>query len=277
MARLTVRELLDSKGNRRFTFVQVTRAEEAVAAAEAGMDMIGTGWIDGRKEIAGSVPETQFAYGLQYGHHASALEALRAAFSALAAGAHSIYSPMSPNVIEVLAREGVPIIAHVGLVPPKATWTGGMRAVGKTADQAVRIYREIKAFESAGAFAVEIEVVPHRVASEISRRTSLLTVSLGAGAGCDVQYLFSADLLGDNPGHIPRHAKTYRDFTAERARLQRERVEAYGEYIAEVTSGTFPAARHMVDIADDEYEAFLETLECGVAPSTSSHTALPGD
>lgn len=125
MARLTVRELLDGKGRRRFTFVQVTRAEEAVAAAEAGMDMIGTGWIDGRKEIAGSVPETHFAYGLQFGHHASSAEALRAAFSALAAGADSIYSPMSPNVIEVLAREGIPIIAHVGLVPPKATWTGG--------------------------------------------------------------------------------------------------------------------------------------------------------
>ncbi len=170
---------------------------------------------------------------------------------------------MSPKVIEDIAREGVPIIAHVGLVPPKATWTGGMRAVGKTADQAIRMYREIKAYESAGAFAVEIEVVPHRVASEISKRTSLLTVSLGAGAGCDVQYLFSADLLGDNPGHIPRHAKAYRDFTAERARLQRERVEAYREYIADVTSGAFPAASHIVDIADDEYEAFLETREGG--------------
>ncbi len=261
MTKLTVRDLLDGKGSRRFTFVQVTRTEEAIAAAEAGMDMIGTGWIDGRKEIAGSVPETHFAYGLQYGHHASAVEALRAAFSALAAGAHSIYCPMSPNVIEVLAREGVPVISHVGLVPPKATWTGGMRAVGKTADQAIRIYREIKAYESAGAFAVEIEVVPHRVASAISKRTSLLTVSLGAGAGCDIQYLFSADLLGDNPGHIPRHAKTYRDFTAERARLQRERVDAYREYIADVTSGAFPASRHTVEIANDEYEAFLETLE----------------
>jgi 3-methyl-2-oxobutanoate hydroxymethyltransferase len=170
MTKLTVRDLLDGKGGRQFTFVQVTRRQEAIAAAEAGMDMIGTGWIDGRKEIAGSVPETHFAYGLQYGHHASAVEALRAAFSALAAGAHSIYCPMSPNVIEVLAREGVPVIAHVGLVPPKATWSGGMRAVGKTADQAIRIYREIKAYESAGAFAVEIEVVPHRVASEISNR-----------------------------------------------------------------------------------------------------------
>ena len=261
MTKLTVRDLLDGKGGRQFTFVQVTRRQEAIAAAEAGMDMIGTGWIDGRKGIAGSVPETHFAYGLQYGHHASAVEALRAAFSALAAGAHSIYCPMSPNVIEVLAREGVPVIAHVGLVPPKATWSGGMRAVGKTADQAIRIYREIKAYESAGAFAVEIEVVPHRVASEISKRTSLLTVSLGAGAGCDIQYLFSADLLGDNPGHIPRHAKTYRDFTAERARLQRERIDAYREYIADVTSGAFPASRHTVEIANDEYEAFLETLE----------------
>ena len=179
------------------------------------------------------MPETHFAYGLQFGHHASSVEALRAAFSALAAGADSIYSPMSPEVIEVLAREGVPVIAHVGLVPPKATWTGGMRAVGKTANQAVQIYREIKAFESAGAFAVEIEVVPHRVASEISRRTSLLTVSLGAGAGCDGQVLVFTDLLGISGKPIPRFVKKYAD-------LNPVIIEALAAYRDEVEAGVFP-------------------------------------
>ena len=82
---------------------------------------------------------------------------------------------MSPHVVETLAREGVPVIAHVGLVPPKATWAGGMRAVGRTADQALQVYRDSKDFESAGAFALEMEVVPARVAAEITRRVSVLT------------------------------------------------------------------------------------------------------
>ncbi|MBT5521678.1 MAG: 3-methyl-2-oxobutanoate hydroxymethyltransferase, partial [Rhodospirillales bacterium] len=150
--------------------------------------------------------------------------------------------------------------AHVGLVPPKATWTGGMRAVGRTFDQAISVYRETKAFEAAGAFAVEMEVVPARLAAEITSRTSLLTISLGSGAGCDVEYLFSADLLGENRGHIPRHAKTYRNFAAERDRLQTERIGAYSEFIADVKSGAFPEDRHIVGITDNEFELFLDAV-----------------
>ena len=177
---------------------------------------------------------------------------------AMEAGADSIYCAMSPRVVEVLAREGVPVIAHVGLAPPKATWVGGMRAVGGTPQQALQVYRETKEFEAAGAFAVEMEVVPARLAAEITRRVSLLTISLGSGAECDVQYLFSADLLGENRGHIPRHAKVYRNFAAERDRLQQERIAAYREYIEDVTSGAFPGAGHMVGISDEAFESFLE-------------------
>ena len=122
------------------------------------------------------------------------------------AGAESFYCAMSPQVVEVLARGGVPVIAHVGLVPPKATWVGGMRADGRTGEQAGQVYRDVKAFESAGAFALEIEVVAVRVAAEITARVSILTISLGSGQGCDATHLFSADLLAENRGHIPPHA-----------------------------------------------------------------------
>ena len=79
----------------------------------------------------------------------------------------------------------------------------------------------------------------------------MLTISLGSGGGCDAQYLFSADLLGENTGHIPRHAKTYRNFAAKREQLQLERVAAYREYIADVTTGAFPEAGHVVSIDAD--------------------------
>ena len=111
--------------------------------------------------------------------------------------------------------------------------------------------QQVQDFEAAGAFAVEMEVVAANLATEITRRTSMLTISLGSGGGCDAQYLFSADLLGENRGHIPRHAKTYRNFAAERDRLQRERVAAYKEYIDDVATGAFPEAGHTV-LVDDE-------------------------
>ena len=257
-AGLTIMDLRALKGVRQISFVQVAREEEAIAASEAGVDMIGTAFIPERAHFARSVPNTHFQYGLPWGEHADATEALRDAMTAMQAGAQSIYCGMSAQVVETLAREGVPVICHVGLVPPKATWTGGYKAVGKTTEQALQLWREIKDFENAGAYAVEMEVVPARLAAEITKRTSMLTISLGSGGDCDAQYLFSSDLLGENRGHIPRHAKTYRNFAAERDRLQAERVAAYREFVDDVNSGAFPEASHTVEIDESVVRNFLD-------------------
>ncbi len=261
MTKLTVKDLLEAKGKRRLSYVQVARLEEAQAAAAAGMDIVGTGFRPETSSFPAAIPDTHFQFGLAWGQHACATEALRAAMAAMEAGAESVYCAMSPHIVEVLAREGVPVIAHVGLVPPKATWVGGMRAVGRTPEQALKVYRETLEFESAGAFAVEMELVPTQLAAEITRRVSLLTISLGSGAECDAQYLFSADLLGENRGHIPRHAKVYRNFAAERDRLQAERVAAYKEYISDVQSGAFPDAGNVVTMTQDDLDTFLEAVD----------------
>ena len=246
MPKLTVKDLQALKGVRQIGFVQVARVEEAIAASAAGMDMIGTKY---RAETAASPTFV-----------ASGEAALSDAMRAMEAGAESIYCGMSPHVVEVLAREGVPVIAHIGLVPPKATWVGGMKAVGRNAEQAVQVYKDAKAFESAGAFALEVEVVPAQVAAEITKRVSPLTISLGSGSQCDATYLFSADLLGENRGHIPRHAKVYRNFAAERERLQQERIAAYSEYIKDIESSAYPTAVHDVSIDKTEFDQFMESL-----------------
>src|SRR6185295_17842533 len=144
--------------------------------------------------------------------------------------------------------------------PSKRTWTGGFKAVGKTADSAMQIFNAVKAYESVGAFGAEIEVVPSEVASEISKRTTLFMVSMGAGTGCDAQYLFAEDVLGSNTGHYPRHAKRYRDFAAENARLQKERIAAFSEFAGDVKSGAYPGAGHEVAITPDEMKSFKKML-----------------
>ncbi|MEM7426208.1 MAG: 3-methyl-2-oxobutanoate hydroxymethyltransferase [Pseudomonadota bacterium] len=257
---LTVKDLLEAKGKRQIAYVQVAREEEAAAAAEAGMDMIGTAFIPERAHFAQAAKGTHFQFGLPWGKHANSTEALRDAMAAMNAGAQSIYCGMSPKTVEYLANEGVPVICHLGLVPPKATWTGGYRAVGRTAGQAANLWQQLKDFENAGAFAVELEVVAADLAAEFTTRTSLLTISLGSGDGCDAQYLFSADILGENRGHIPRHAKVYRNFAAERDRLQQERVSAYREYISDVQNGAFPEETHVVQMRDGELAAFLDKI-----------------
>ncbi len=261
MPKLTVKDLLALKGARQISFVQVAREEEAVAASQAGMDMIGTGFRSDTSHFASLVPNSHFQFGLPWGQHASAEAALLDAMKAMEAGAQSIYCGMSPAVVEVLAREGVPVIAHVGLVPPKATWVGGMRAVGRTTEQALQVYKDSKDFESAGAFALEMEVVPAKVAQAITQRVSILTISLGSGTACDATYLFSADLLGENRGHIPRHAKVYRDFAGQRDRMQDERIAAYKEYISDVNTRSYPAPEHDVLIDASEFDQFISQLK----------------
>jgi hypothetical protein len=78
------------KGVRQIAFVQVARAEEAIAASTAGMDMVGTGFRPETGDFANLIPETHFQFGLAWGRHASAEEALREAMQAMEAGAESI-------------------------------------------------------------------------------------------------------------------------------------------------------------------------------------------
>ena len=85
-------------------------------------------------------------------------------------------------------------------------------------------------------------------------------MSMGAGSGCDAQYLFAEDVLGHTRGHKPRHAKVYRDFRTELDRLQDERIAAFKEFRADVDSGAHPEDKHLVPVADSEFEAFMKGL-----------------
>ena len=96
---------------------------------------------------------------------------------------------------------------------------------------------------------------------DIERMTRLSLWSMGSGAGCDAQYLFATDVLGETRGHIPRHSKVYRNFAAEYDRLQRERVAAFREFIDDVQSGEFPETGHVVNMQPAELESFLARID----------------
>ena len=257
----TVADLLAGKGKVQRTNVLAWTVEEAAAAEEAGIDIINTGSNPQLAEIRAAAPTAFMVTGLDYGRHATTDEYLRAACDLYRMGIDAMYCVASLETIGRLAAEGFPIMSHVGLIPSKATWTGGFRAVGKTSEGAMAIFRQIKRLESVGALGAEIEVVPAEIASAISARTSLFMVSMGAGAGCDAQYLFAEDILGSHDGHYPRHAKRYRDLRAEYARLHLERVAALTEFADDVATGRFPEDGHLVPIDPAELQKFLSELD----------------
>jgi 3-methyl-2-oxobutanoate hydroxymethyltransferase len=257
----TVADLRAQKGRRQLTMLRYFSLDEAAAAEAAGVDIASVPaevLLDPRYRAA--APTVFSMTGLTHLEAGTPEDYLRWCGDAVNRGADAVYCSGSLRTVEYLAREHIPVVGHVGLVPARATWTGGFRAVGKTAEGALRLYEEVRAYESAGAFAVEIEVVPEEVATEISRRVGILLWSMGAGAGCDAQYLFANDILGYTGGHVPRHAKAYRDFAAEYSRLQAERVAAFGEFVADVESGAYPEERHLVRMAPEELSAFRDGL-----------------
>ena len=146
---------------------------------------------------------------------------------------------------------------HAGLVPRRSTWTGGLRAVGKTLDEAMKVYRDIKALENAGAYAVEVEVIPEDLLREISKRTSLLTSSIGGGSGGDIQFLFADDILGNNPPPYPRHSKQYRNLHKMKQEMQRERIAGFKEFVSDVRNGQFPRPEHVIKAPVDLVERFI--------------------
>jgi 3-methyl-2-oxobutanoate hydroxymethyltransferase len=260
----TVADLRALKGKGQLTMLRVTSLEEAAAAEEAGIDIVSIpAEVVTHPEYRRVAPTLFSMTGITHLQAGTRDDYLRFCCKVMEQGADAVYCSGSLDTVAYAAREHIPIVGHVGLVPSRATWTGGFKAVGKTPESALALYHECKAYEDAGAFAVEIEVVPVEVASAISARLDLLLWSMGAGAGCDAQYLFAMDILGDHKDHMPRHSKVYRNFAAEYDRLQAERVAAFREFKADVASGAYPEDRHVVRMSPADEAAFLAALPKG--------------
>src|SRR6187402_3983670 len=247
----TVFDLQQLKGKRVLTHIHVKSLEEAAAAEEAGVDLMSCSFDSPEAQsrlpaLVAAAPQSFLSAATPHGL-ASPEEAIRVAFRALELGASSVYCSASPFIIETMAREGIPVVGHLGLVPRHVTWTG-YRAIGRTVEEAKELYRRMKELENAGAYAAELEVVPHNLARWLSSQTKLILMSLGSGSGCDTQFLFSDDILGEYEERLPRHAKAYRNFLAENRRLQQERIAAFKEYIADVNGGQFPKSDHLVEM-----------------------------
>ena len=269
--KLTVYDYLQCKGKRQLSVMFVHNADEAAAAEEAGIDMICTSHdapqygvynsFEELKRIREAAPSCFMQSGGAV-RVASEYEAMKLSHKYLDIGADVIYGGnWSYKWLRSLRDEFIPINSHVGLVPGNATWIGGFRAQGKTADEAIRVLQHTLELQDAGVIGVEFEVVPPKVAEVVTKKVDIMTLSMGSGSDCDGQYLFANDVLGYTEGHIPRHARIYRDFKKEFAKLQAERVSAFKEFHEDTINKNFNDPKITVGIEDIEYEKFLKLAE----------------
>ena len=149
--------------------------------------------------------------------------------------------------IRAIVDASIPVVAHLGLTPQSVNAFGGYKVQGKTLDKAQKLINDALKIQDAGACAVVLECVPAKLADIITKKLTIPTIGIGAGAGCDGQVLVYQDMLGLNPGHTAKFVKIF----AEAGALMREGFKAY---IEETQAGTFPAAEHTYKIDDDVIE-----------------------
>ena len=255
---LTVDCIRRLKGQRKLTQTNPANANEAKAAVEAGIDTLCCGFHQ-FDEVRNAAPTTFLTGATILTDCPTDEETLRAAFSMMERGADAIYTPRRPDFIKMLADEGIPVMGHLGLVPRKSTWIGGLRSYGKTAEEANELFDQFKRLEDTGAFAVEVECVAEDLMREINQRTSLITFSLGSGKHCDVMYLFASDILGASDA-LPRHAKAFADFKKWESDMQTDRIRAFEEFREESLGGNFPAAKNSTQMKSGELQQFLDKL-----------------
>ena len=261
----TVRDIIDLKGEKQLTQTLPFFPNEAKAAEDAGIDLMNTRFNYFKQETAieirKSASKTFMSFVIPLLSVPTKDDALKHSYKAMELGADGIIFQGSLNHIEALSNAGIPVQGHIGLVPRKSTWTGGIRAVGKTLDEAKALFQNLKDLENAGAWAVECEVIPSRLMRELSSRTSLVTISIGSGNGGDVQFLFAEDILGASEGPFPRHSKQYCNLFKESQRIQKIRVNAFKDFIDDVNSDNFPSNNFEVEVTEEFVERFCNYLD----------------
>ena len=170
----------------------------------------------------------------------SPTQAFRSAAYLVAQGADAVKlegGAVMAQTVQYLVQRGIPVLAHVGLMPQYVNAMGGYLAQGKTPEAAAAILADAKALEQAGAFGVVLEGVMEAVGADITAQLSIPTIGIGASPACDGQILVTEDMLGLSGDRVPKFVKRY----ANLEEVMRNAVERYAD---EVRAGKFPETQH---------------------------------
>ncbi len=158
------------------------------------------------------------------------------------------------DTIRALTDAGIPVMGHVGLTPQTAQSLGGFKVQGKNEEAARNIILDADAVQEAGAFSIVLEAIPASLSAVITRRLTIPTIGIGAGAGCDGQVLVTHDAIGMYEGFKPKFVKRF-------AEIRREMVKALTNYGTEVRGRVFPAQEHSFSIDEDMLKSLVSELE----------------
>lgn len=130
------------------------------------------------------------------------------------------------DTVKALVDCGIPVHGHLGLTPQSINKFGGYGVRAKDEAEAEKLLSDAIALDKAGVFAIVLEKVPAKLAAEVSRQVSAVTIGIGAGDGCDGQVLVYTDALGMTPNFKPKFVRHFAQVGEEMTRGVKAYVEA---------------------------------------------------
>ncbi len=156
--------------------------------------------------------------------------------------------------IKRITQEGIPCARHIRLTPWFVSTLGGFRSIGKKAEEAIKLYEDALKLQEAVVLYIEMECIPHKVASEITKRIEVPTIGIGSGPSCDGQVQVCIDLLGMHDSHYPKHSKKYLN-------IFEDKITAFKKFKQKVDNNIFPGKENSFEIDDKDFEIFMTKID----------------
>lgn len=202
------------------------------------------------KNVAAGAPNTFIVGDMPIGSYELDEEAaLKNAKWLIKSGAHMVKFEGGGEKVKTaqyLVSHGIPVCCHLGFTPQSVNQLGGYKIQGKTTESADKIMNDAIAMSNAGVSFVLLEMVPARLAKQITETISVPTIGIGAGVDCNGQVLVLQDLLGIYTGPASKKVEEFKsprfvkNFLAETNSIS----DAVRAYVNAVKNKTFPAIEH---------------------------------
>lgn len=179
------------------------------------------------------------------------VQTMKNACELIKAGANAIKlegcSDFAIDNIKHLTQNGIPVMGHLGFTPMSVNSIGGHKIQGKDAQKTIDILKSALRLQSAGCFAIVLEMLPLQSSQFISQRLRIPTIGIGGGRFCDGQVLVSDDLLGKYDRFKPKFARQY-------SSLKDIIFNVAKAYCTDVESGSFPSIKESFTLEVEEIE-----------------------
>jgi 3-methyl-2-oxobutanoate hydroxymethyltransferase len=155
-------------------------------------------------------------------------------------GAHIVKLEVTSNhrdIVAAMADNGIPVCAHLGLLPQSVHKMGGYKVQGKDEAVAQKLIDDTLLLQDAGADMFLFECIPAALAKTITETVNVPVIGIGAGVDTDAQVLVLQDMLGITPGKSPKFSMNF-------LRDQQGIPEAIMAYVEAVKLKTFPGPEH---------------------------------